>query len=469
MAIKELKREWSPEQLDYVKHYLLHWERDVKDLPACCVGSRATVSETDHEYVCTAECGWVREEFKELAAICPEALTDPDVKILYDPDKTTVGNREYLVNAALGVTNGKGLNVVYFPNVKLVDQHGFNSSDVRVAVLPNCEEIRYGAFMSSNLQEIYAPKLSAITGYGNTFSKAKLAKVSFPALVSIGPECGAVFGQLAELESIDLPELESLSEYATGLFEACTNLSRVNVPKLANVTRNMFRECTALAKLDLPSVTSIARQTFYKDGVYALILRSETVVTLDNTNAFTDDPIASGTGYIYVPAALIEDYKVATNWSTYAAQFRAIEDYPEICDPTMDDPITKGEATALIDSKLEGAGGGGVDADFVTRTTDEVECLLEEQVLAGEWQNTGSRYYGVKVQNEIAIVAGAQYRVVFDGTPFILNAVQESDLQYWFGNFTMTGAGGADNGIPFCVNKLRRFSIFSWLGSSCTR
>ena len=35
--------------------------------------------------------------------------------------------------------------------------------------------------------------------------------------------------------------------------------------------------------------------------------------------------------YIYVPRALVEDYKVATNWSTFADRIRAIEDYPEIC------------------------------------------------------------------------------------------------------------------------------------------
>lgn len=36
-------------------------------------------------------------------------------------------------------------------------------------------------------------------------------------------------------------------------------------------------------------------------------------------------------GYIYVPAALIDEYKTATNWATFADQFRAIEDYPDIC------------------------------------------------------------------------------------------------------------------------------------------
>ncbi len=57
MAIKEIKREWSPCQLDYVKTYLLHSEKDVADLPKCCVGSKATVSETDNEYFCTVD-GW---------------------------------------------------------------------------------------------------------------------------------------------------------------------------------------------------------------------------------------------------------------------------------------------------------------------------------------------------------------------------------------------------------------------------
>jgi hypothetical protein len=52
---------------------------------------------------------------------------------------------------------------------------------------------------------------------------------------------------------------------------------------------------------------------------------------LASPNAFNNTPIKSGTGYIYVPATLIDSYKSATNWSTYAAQFRAIEDYPEIC------------------------------------------------------------------------------------------------------------------------------------------
>ena len=65
MAIKEIKREWSPCHCGYVKTFLCHYEKDVADLPKCCVGSRAMVSDTDNEYICTAS-GWVNAaEFDE--------------------------------------------------------------------------------------------------------------------------------------------------------------------------------------------------------------------------------------------------------------------------------------------------------------------------------------------------------------------------------------------------------------------
>ena len=66
MAIYEAKREWSPEQLGYIRHFLLHNEADVKDLPACCVGSIANVCETDNEYIYTVK-GWkLKSECEEL-------------------------------------------------------------------------------------------------------------------------------------------------------------------------------------------------------------------------------------------------------------------------------------------------------------------------------------------------------------------------------------------------------------------
>lgn len=90
-----------------------------------------------------------------------------------------------------------------------------------------------------------------------------------------------------------------------------------------------FGSSNRLTIVDIPNVTSIADVAFCDcSELKSLILRNpETVCTLGPTNVFLRTPITSGTGYIYVPAALVNSYKAATNWKTYANQIRALEDY----------------------------------------------------------------------------------------------------------------------------------------------
>lgn len=84
-----------------------------------------------------------------------------------------------------------------------------------------------------------------------------------------------------------------------------------------------------------PNLTQIQGNAFGGcQNLIALTLRGNTLVTLTAASTFNNTPIKDGTGYIYVPRALLEDYKVATNWSAYANQFRALEDY------TVDGTIT---------------------------------------------------------------------------------------------------------------------------------
>ena len=100
---------------------------------------------------------------------------------------------------------------------------------------------------------------------------------------------------------------------------------------IKRVREYVFYGCTALTTVDLPAATSIGDGAF--NGCTALttvILRSSTVCVIFE-NTFLWSTIESGTGYIYVPRALVDSYKVDTTWSTYAAQIRAIEDYPDIC------------------------------------------------------------------------------------------------------------------------------------------
>ena len=50
---------------------------------------------------------------------------------------------------------------------------------------------------------------------------------------------------------------------------------------------------------------------------------------LTSKYALYNTPIAKGTGYIYVPDALVNDYKKATNWSVFANQIKPLSEYVE--------------------------------------------------------------------------------------------------------------------------------------------
>lgn len=133
-----------------------------------------------------------------------------------------------------------------------------------------------------------------------------------------------------KLITVNLPNVTSLGAYA---FYQCSNLETVTLPKLTTISTQIWYMCPKLERADCGQLKSISAQTFAScAALKTLILRkTDSICTLSNANGVSGSGIGKGTGYVYVPSALIDTYKTATNWSTFAAQFRAIEDYPEIC------------------------------------------------------------------------------------------------------------------------------------------
>lgn len=132
---------------------------------------------------------------------------------------------------------------------------------------------------------------------------SKLERVSFPAATHIG---NYAFYQCRALTSVYFPRLE----YITGTaFLSCESLSRVRLPRVTFIGGNAFAYCTKLESV--------------------VIEQSASVCFLGNASAFANTPIANGTGFIYVPDALVEDYKKAANWSTYAAQIKPLSELSE--------------------------------------------------------------------------------------------------------------------------------------------
>ena len=80
----------------------------------------------------------------------------------------------------------------------------------------------------------------------------------------------------------------------------------------------MFNHCCSLTSITIPNgVTSIGAQAFnncYSVAFYDFTAYT-TVPKLERTNAFNNIPSDC---QIRVPEALVDAWKAATNWSTYA-------------------------------------------------------------------------------------------------------------------------------------------------------
>lgn len=107
------------------------------------------------------------------------------------------------------------------------------------------------------------------------------------------------------------------------------NLTRVILPSATVLNTTSVASNTNLQRVDLGAAVRIDANAFsYSRALDTLIIRTETVCALTSDITFRGTKIEAGTGYIYVPAALLEQYRVATNWAVFAAQFRPLEEVP---------------------------------------------------------------------------------------------------------------------------------------------
>ena len=191
-------------------------------------------------------------------------------------------------------------------------------------------------FIMRTIKEYMENRITKVGQYA-FYGCTALAKVDVPNATKIETYA---FSGCSALKSIDAAGITEIGNYA---FQKCVALAEVCFPLVSDRIIYTFPDCTRLAKADFPCVSSIGAETFARcTALTALILRNDKVCTLASTNSFNGTAIANGTGYIYVPKSLVDSYKAATNWSTFA--FRALEDY------TVDGTVTG----ALDDYKIYG-------------------------------------------------------------------------------------------------------------------
>lgn len=177
----------------------------------------------------------------------------------------------------------------------------------------------YGLGGCENLTSINLPNVVTVGDSG--FYNCKLLKnVFLPKLTTLGRNGFNSTG----LESINLPLCTKLG---VASFSQTNKLVVATLPLVTSLEGSCF-SYSSVQKIDTSSVISIGAYAFGgAQQLDTLILRNSSVCTLANsTNTFTNTKIAAGTGYIYVPDNLVDSYKTATNWVTFANQIKPISE-----------------------------------------------------------------------------------------------------------------------------------------------
>lgn len=200
----------------------------------------------------------------------------------------------------------KNLSLTNLPNgITSIGNNAFYETNVSFTSLPeNITTILYSTFQNcKNLALTSLP--SGLTSIGNQafYVCPNIKLTELPSgLTSIGENAfyGCKLNTFTEIPSGVL----DIKQYCFAYNEGLTELTCLG--DLNTIETYSFSNCKQLTKLILPNLTSPP------------ILKS--------TYAFTGTPIKSGTGYIYVPDELVNIFKSASNWSTYASQIKGVSE-----------------------------------------------------------------------------------------------------------------------------------------------
>lgn len=226
------------------------------------------------------------------------------------------------------------LTNVNFPKVTHIYLSAFTSCSKLTSInFSNVANIGDNAFNGcTSLTTVDFPKATIVEQYAFYGCKG-ITNLNLPEAIYIGHHA---FGNCSGLTEINLPKATDIKEEA---FISCSNLTNVDFPEASDLKLEAFMACHNLISVRLPKVTSIGNSAF--SYCYPLnklfIAQAEQICTLGQavfkncyhilgiTNS-EHNPNGLKDGYIYVPASLLSQYKVATNWSAVASQIIGHED-----------------------------------------------------------------------------------------------------------------------------------------------
>lgn len=272
--------------------------------------------------------GWIGfSECDNLTTINFPNLTGLGGSVFYDcpklvnvnlPNLESMGQHEFKKDYSLININ--------LPKVKSIGAESFSGcSKLQSIDCPEATSISNTVFYNcSQLTDLNMPKISSIS-YNAFENCSALTTVDFPLITSVS---SATFKNCSSLSGINLPLAKTI---AANAFQNCTSLTSAEFPSVEEITgEGVFKGCSSLTTLTFPALKILKGKTTFNDctSLTSLILSSGTMcipgsptTAISSINHFANTPIASGTGNIYVPRFLLDEYKANEYWKTYSSQF----------------------------------------------------------------------------------------------------------------------------------------------------
>ena len=195
------------------------------------------------------------------------------------------------------------------------DQKSFTEGTIELINLDNSASfVASSAFMSNTtIQTVNLPYATSVGN--NAFSRCfSLREVNLPVCSYIGSNA---FNNCQSLSQISLPMCNYIDNSA---FNNCKSLSQLSLPVCSYIGSNAFKTCSLLS-LSLPVCSYIGGLAFYSCSSLSIItIGYSGICSLGDAQVFFTTQITSSTGSIYVPASLVDEYKVTLRWSNFSTQ-----------------------------------------------------------------------------------------------------------------------------------------------------
>jgi hypothetical protein len=194
----------------------------------------------------------------------------------------------------------------------------------RINALPTQDNSALIGLIDGTASNIIIPDGTKIIKEYKFYKMTEFISISIPNSVTMIQDYAFAYTNIKTIElSVNLKSIGS------GAFVS-TDFESIKIPPGVTKISGLLFQMARLQHADIPNgVETIQYGAFAQcNNLTSLILRrTSSITTLENTYAFDSTGISAQNGYIYVPQSMLTSYQNATNWSVYASQFRALEEY----------------------------------------------------------------------------------------------------------------------------------------------